>query len=177
MAKKNKSGVMENEILKVMRLDKDAELPEYALDCDVALDLRANEEAMLEPMEQKEIKTGVAIEIPEGYIGLVRDRAGIITKMGIHVVAGTFNSAYRGEVSVFMINFSGEEVNIEKGMRIAQMIVVPINKLKIEEVKSLSKTQRSGKEIGHTGLNEMLSALNELAAQGDKKMGKGKKGK
>ncbi|MFA5992951.1 MAG: dUTP diphosphatase [Candidatus Pacearchaeota archaeon] len=164
-----------NPVLKVKRLTKNAELPEYALDCDVAFDLRANELVTLESMEQKEIKTGIAIEIPKGYIGLVRDRAGIVTKMGLHAVAGTFDSSYRGEVTIIMINFSMDAVDIEPEMRIAQMILVPINKLEIQEVKELSKTPRTGKEIGSTGLSDVLKELNKIAEKGDKRLSKMKK--
>lgn len=171
----NKKTSQNSNIIKVMKLDKNAELPEYALDCDVAFDLRANEAVSLESMEQKEIKTGIAIEIPKGYVGLIRDRAGIITKMGLHAVAGTFDSSYRGEVTIIMINFAGEPVDIEPGMRIAQMVLVPINKVKIVEVKALSKTPRTGRKIGSTGLDDVLNELNKLAGKGDKRINKIKK--
>jgi dUTP pyrophosphatase len=136
-----------------MKLSKDAELPEYALDSDIALDFRAIESVTFAPFEQKEVKTGIAIEIPTGYMGLVRDRAGIVTKMAVHAVAGTFSPAYRGEVTIVLINFGEEQVKIEKGMRIAQIIFVPFKKLKIKEMNSLSKTNRGDKGFGSTGFH------------------------
>jgi len=149
-------------ILKVKKISKDAELPEYALSSDVGFDLRANEETVIGSMEHKAIKTGIAIEVPEGYVGLIRDRAGIITKMGVHSVAGTFDPAYRGEVSIIMTNFGDEEVVIEKGMRIAQMIIIPVEKLKISEVKTLSETKRGKRGFGSTGNMDIIKELDEL---------------
>ncbi len=142
---------MENK-LKIKKLDENAFLPEYSFDSDVCLDIRSLETVSIESMEQKELRTGLAFEIPQGHVGLVRDRAGIVTKIGCHVVAGTFNSAYREEVTVFMINYGVDAVQIEEGMKIAQILVVPVVKLPVEEVKELSKTERSGKKYGSSGL-------------------------
>jgi dUTP pyrophosphatase len=142
----------EKDILKVMKLSKEAELPEYAMNCDTGFDFRASESVILSPFEQKEVKTGIIVEIPKGCIGIVRDRAGIVTEMAVHVVAGTFSSSFRGEVTIMMINFGEDQVKVEKGMRIAQMIIVPVKKVEIKEVKSLSQTERSGKAFGHTGI-------------------------
>ncbi|MEK6892807.1 MAG: dUTP diphosphatase [Nanoarchaeota archaeon] len=149
MAKKSKDS---KEVLKVMKLSKEAELPEYAMNCDTGFDFRASESVVLGLFEQKEVKTGVAVEIPEGYIGLVRDRAGIVSEMAVHVVAGTFSPSYRGEITIMMINFGEDQVKVEKGMRIAQMIIVPVKKVEIKEVKSLSQTERSGKSFYSTGI-------------------------
>jgi len=138
--------------MKVVRLSKEAETPEYAMESDVGFDLRAAEDVCIEPYEQKKVKTGLMIEIPEGHVGLIRDRAGIISKLGVHTAAGTFDPAYRGEVSIVLVNFGEESVRIEKGMRIAQMIVLPVVKVKIKDVKSLGKTKRADKSFGSTGL-------------------------
>jgi dUTP pyrophosphatase len=138
--------------IKVKKLDKEASLPEYALDSDVCFDIRANKNTVIRSMEQKEISTGLAIEIPKGYVGLVRDRIGIVTKLGCHVIAGTFDSSYREEVTIVMINFGVDEIEIEEGMKIAQILIMPVNKMKIKEVKTLSITKRSGKKFGLTGL-------------------------
>ena len=149
-------------VLKVKKFFPDVELPEYALESDVGFDLRANENVVLRPMDQKTVRTGIAIQIPENHVGLIRDRAGIITKMGVHTGAGTFDPAYRGEVSVVLVNFGDETVHIEKGMRIAQMIILPITKVKIEEVKSLSITGRYDRGFGSTGMKEIIKELNDL---------------
>ncbi|MFH1307265.1 MAG: dUTP diphosphatase [archaeon] len=140
-------------VLKVKRLSSTAELPCYALDSDLGFDLRADESITLAPYEQKEVKTGVAIQIPDNHIGLIRDRAGIVTKMGVHTAAGTFDPGFRGEVSIVLINFGEQTIQVEKGMRIAQMIIMPVSKVKIQEVKSLPLTERYDRGFLSTGLN------------------------
>jgi dUTP pyrophosphatase len=158
-----KKGVTNNKpILEVKRLAKGSELPEYMLESDVGLDLKANEDITLTPMEQKAVRTGIAIKIPEGYVGLIRDRAGIVGKMNVHTSAGTFDSAYRGEVSVFLVNFGDDEVEIERGMRIAQLIIMPIAKVSVKEVKTLENTKRGSKGFGSTGIKEKLKLLKGL---------------
>lgn len=154
--------------LEVKKLSNDAQLPEYIFNSDVGLDLKANENVSFMPMEQKSVKTGIIIKIPNGHVGLIRDRAGIVRDMNLHTVAGTFDPAYRGEVSVVLVNFSDEEVEIEKGMRIAQIIILPTTKVKVKAVKSLSETERGSSGFGSTGIKERLKALYEL----DKKLNK-----
>lgn len=156
------------EELKIKLLSNTADLPEYALNSDVAFDVRSDESLNIGPFEQKEVKTGFAMQIPKGYLGLVRDRVGLITKMGLHVVAGTFNHQYTDEVTIVIINFGKEEIHIEKGMRIAQIVLVPVKKLKIREAKSLPKTERTGREKGSTGLKEIIKELNALSEKGNK---------
>lgn len=148
--------------LEVKKISKDVCPPEYILDSDVGLDLRANENISLMPMEQKAVKTGLKIKIPKGHVGLIRDRAGIISKMNVHTAAGTFDPDYRGEVSIVVVNFGDEEVEIEKGMRIAQMIILPITKVEIKIVESLSETKRGSKSFGSTGIKEKLNVFNNL---------------
>ncbi len=138
--------------LKVQKINKEAEIPSYALESDVGFDLRAVEDVTLEPYEQKKVKTGIIIEIPKGHVGLIRDRAGIVTKMGVHTAAGTFDPAYRGEVSIILVNFGDETVKIEAGMKICQMIIIPVTKVKIKQVKSLSATERHDRGFGSTGI-------------------------
>src|SRR3989338_6646315 len=156
-------------ILKVKKLIAGIELPEYAFPTDVGLDLRAAEAATLAPYEQKAVRTGIAIEIPEGHVGLIRDRAGIITKMGIHTAAGTFDPAYRGEVSVVLINFGEESVSVEPGMRIAQMIIIPVTKVQIKQVKELSETERHDKGFGSTGMKEIIRFEKSMKKSKNKK--------
>ena len=149
-------------ILKVKKLFKNVELPEYALDTDLGFDIRANETVIIPVSEQKTIRTGLAIEIPEGHVGLIRDRAGIITKMGLHTAAGTFDPAYRGEVSIVLVNCGEHETEVEKGMRIAQMIILPVAKAKLKEVKELSSTNRGERGFGSTGFKEVVKEIKKL---------------
>lgn len=145
---KGKSGC---ELL-VKRINKNAVIPEYSFSSDVGLDLIATENVCFLPMEQKPVKTGIIIQIPNGHVGLIRDRAGIVSKMNVHTVAGTFDPGYRGEVSVVMVNFSDEETEIETGMKIAQLIILPVAKVRVKEVKTLEKTERGEKGFGSTGI-------------------------
>jgi dUTP pyrophosphatase len=152
----------EKDVLEVKRFFRDVEIPQYALESDVGFDLRANESIILEPFEQKPVRTGLAIRIPDGHVGLIRDRVGIVTKMGVHTAAGTFDPAYRGEVSIILVNFADETVQIEKGMRIAQMIIIPVVKVKIKEVSSLPVTNRYDRSFGSTGFKNMVKQMGDL---------------
>ena len=162
MKKEKDSGKRASFFLEVKKLSKEVCPPEYILDSDVGLDLRANENISLMPMEQKAVKTGLKIKIPDGHVGLIRDRAGIISEMKVHTVAGTFDPDYRGEVSIVVVNFGDEEVEIEKGMRIAQMIILPITRVGVKIVKDLSETKRGSKGFGSTGIKEKIKAFDEL---------------
>jgi len=153
MVKKVKSEKTYNELL-VKRINKDSEIPKYSFLSDVGLDLISVEDVCFLPMEQKPVKTGLIINIPDGNVGLIRDRAGIVSKMNVHSVAGTFDPGYRGEVSVMLVNFSEKEVEIEKGMKIAQLIILPVVKVKVREVKTLDLTKRGAKGFGSTGLRK-----------------------
>jgi dUTP pyrophosphatase len=148
--------------LEVKKIAKDASTPEYMLDSDVGLDLKANENIGLKPMEQKAIRTGIIIKIPAGHVGLIRDRSGIVKNMNVHTAAGTFDPDYRGEVSIMLVNFGDEEVEIEKGMRIAQMIILPVTKVEVKVVQSLSTTERGSRGFGSTGIKDKLKLFKEL---------------
>ena len=150
-------------VLNFLKISKSAENPEYILKSDVGFDVKAIENVSLFPLEQKEVRTGIAIEIPEGCVGLVRDRAGIVQKMNVHTVAGTFDSGFRGEVSIMLVNMNDKTIEIEKGMRIAQIILIPIVKAKIKEVKKLSDTERGEKGFGSTGMKEIVKELNKIS--------------
>jgi dUTP pyrophosphatase len=149
--------------LNFMKVSKDAKNPEYAMESDAGFDLTSNENVSFFPMEQKAVRTGIVIEIPKGYVGIVRDRAGIVQKMNVHTLAGTFDSGFRGEVSIMLVNMSDETTEIEKGMRIAQMILVPVVMAKLSEVKQLSKTVRGGKSFGSTGMREVVKEIEKIS--------------
>ena len=138
-------------MLKVKRLNENAKLPERKHEEDAGLDLYSCEEVEILPNEIKTINTGIAIEIPKGYFGLIKDRSGLATK-GLHVLAGVIDSNYRGEVKVVLINLSKEKIKIEKNSRIAQLIIIPYLKVNIQEVEELSQTERGEKGFGSSGL-------------------------
>lgn len=149
-------------VLLVKKFFPDVSLPEYMMESDVGLDLRANETLTLKPLEQKTVRTGIAIQIPEGHVGLIRDRAGMVGKMNVHTAAGTFDPAYRGEVSIVLVNFGDDEVEIEKGMRIAQLVIMPVAKVKVEQVNKLPITERYDKGFGSTGMKEKAKEFHKL---------------
>lgn len=139
--------------LKVKLLTDTAKLPIYATENSAGMDLFSDEETEIQPFEIKAVRTGISIEIPQGYEGQVRPRSGLALK-GITVAnaPGTIDSDYRGEVKVILINLSKETFKVEKGMRIAQLIISKYEKVQIREVDKLSETKRGEGGFGSTGL-------------------------
>ncbi len=138
--------------IKIKRLDKEVELPQYTKEHDAALDLRTNEEGIIKPGETKTFGTGLAFEIPRGHAGLVWDRSGLAAKNSIHTMAGVVDSGYRGEVKIVLKNLSSEDFMIEKGMRIAQLVVQPVLNVNVKEVEELEETERGATGFGSSGL-------------------------
>jgi dUTP pyrophosphatase len=140
-------------ILKVKRLSEEAILPHYAHPGDAGLDLFAVEEAELAPGQSCMVKTGVAIELPGGTEAQVRPRSGLANKHAVTVLntPGTIDEGYRGEIGVILINHGKAPFTVEKGMKIAQMIVKPVISVGVEEVSELSDTKRGTGGFGSTG--------------------------
>ncbi|MFW6311874.1 MAG: dUTP diphosphatase [Nanoarchaeota archaeon] len=132
---------------------RDVNIPKYAHEGDAGLDLYSAEEKVLKPGEKDVIKTGVKVAIPSGYVGLIWDRSGLAVKNGLHCLAGVIDSGYRGEIGVAIINLSKENFNVEKNMRIAQMLIQPVFRMDTEVVDSLDETTRNEGGFGSTGLN------------------------
>lgn len=162
MKKRKVKKESEKNVLLVKKFFSEVSLPEYMMRSDVGLDLKANETVLLKPLEQKAVKTGMAIKIPDNSVGLIRDRAGIVSKMNVHTAAGTFDPAYRGEVSVVLINFSDDDVEIEKGMRIAQLVIMPVIKVKVKKADKLPVTERYDKGFGSTGMKEKVVEFKKI---------------
>ena len=157
------------EVIKIKKISPNAEIPAYAYSTDVGFDLRAITSEKLFPGEQKEFKTGLIFEIPAGHVGLIRDRVGIVTKMGVHTCAGTFDPGFRGEVTIFLVNMSEETQFVEEGMRIAQMVILPVARPEIVEVKKVTDTERGGKSFGSTDIKEIKKLKNSLKKKSIKK--------
>jgi len=138
--------------LKVKRLREDAILPVRKRRGDAGLDLYSAEEVVLKPNEWVAVPTGIAVEIPEGHFGLIKDRSGLALKHALHCLAGVVDENYRGEVKVVLINLGREEVKLPKGTRIAQLLIVPYLRVEVEEVAKLSDTERGEKGFGSSGL-------------------------
>ena len=109
--------------------------------------------AVLQPGEIKLIPCGFAMAIPDGYEAQVRPRSGLASKFGITLInaPGTIDSDYRGEVHVPLINLGPSPFTIERGMRIAQMLVLPVPRVELVEVQELDDTARGTRGFGHTG--------------------------
>ncbi|NTW15436.1 MAG: dUTP diphosphatase [Candidatus Moranbacteria bacterium] len=137
--------------LEIKRLHPDAVLPIRAHPGDAGLDLYATEGSALSPGERRIVPTGVAIAIPEGYVGLIMDRSGLAAKHGITNLGGVIDSGYRGEWKVIMLNTSDEPYEVASGERIAQMLVVPIALPEVCEVSELDATIRGEGHFGSTG--------------------------
>ena len=132
------------------------ELPNYETIASAGMDLRANltESITLNPLERTIVKTGLFIELPIGYEAQVRPRSGLAAKKGITVLnsPGTVDADYRGEIGVILINLSEEDVIIEDGERIAQMVFCPVQKVTLTEVTELTDSARGAGGFGSTGV-------------------------
>lgn len=137
--------------IKVKKLD--SLLPDlgYAKAGDAGLDLYAREHTVLAPGIQTAIATGVAIEIPEGYVGLVWDKSGLSMRHGLKTLGGVVDSGYRGEVMVGMINLSDTPYTFEKGDKVAQLLIQKVEHARFEIVDELSQTERGATGFGSSG--------------------------
>jgi dUTP pyrophosphatase len=136
--------------LRVKRINKDAKLPSRGHLGDAGLDLFSCQECELEPFESKPVHTGIKVAIPAGYAGLIWDKSGI-SLQSIHRLAGVIDSGYRGEVKVVLINLGEKTFKIEKGMKIAQLLIQPVAGIDVVEVSRLDETLRGQKGFGSTG--------------------------
>ena len=141
--------------LTIKRLDEDVELPRYAYPGDAGLDLRSNADLVIEPFERKLIPTGLAIAIPEGYAGFVQPRSGLALKQGLSFpnTPGLIESHYRGELKVVAINLDSQNpILINKGDRIAQLVIQEVPVVNLVEVKELDETDRGSGGFGSSGV-------------------------
>lgn len=131
-------------------------LPGYSTDHSAGMDLRANLEnpVTLKSLERTLIPTGLFIELPVGYEAQVRPRSGLALKKGLSVLntPGTIDADYRGEIGVILINLSNEEVTIEHGERICQMVIAKHEQPELIQVEVLSETERGAGGFGSTGV-------------------------
>lgn len=137
--------------LKVKKVDPEAKLPSYAHPYDAGMDLFALEEVKIKPGEIARVRSGIAMEIPEGYVGLCWDKSGLSMKNGIKVLAGVIDSGFRGELVLGVINLGKEEYIFEKGHKVMQMLLQPVEIADIMEVEHLSETSRGEGGFGSTG--------------------------
>ena len=141
--------------IKVKKLADDAVVPDYAHPGDAGLDLYANEHVQLAPGASHMVKTGISIQLPAGTEGQVRPRSGLAAKHQVTLLnsPGTIDEGYRGEVRVILINHSKTPFIVEKGMKIAQMLVKPVHTVDVVEVDELTDTSRGEGGFGSTGMH------------------------
>ena len=137
--------------LAIRRLRADAVIPERAYAGDAGLDLAACERVELAPGARAVVGTGLAVAIPDGYAGFVQPRSGLAARHGITIVntPGLVDSGYRGELRIILLNTdAAEPFVVERGMRIAQLVVVPIPEFELLEVEELPESERGVRGFG-----------------------------
>ncbi|MBW3659640.1 MAG: dUTP diphosphatase [Actinobacteria bacterium] len=141
--------------LPVVRLDPEAVLPSYAHAGDAGLDLSANEDVTLPPGGRAAVATGLAVSVPDGWVGLVHPRSGLALRQGLTVAnaPGTIDAGYRGEVKVILVNLGDEDVAIVRGDRIAQLVLQEVGRARVVEVDTLDDTARGAGGFGSTGVS------------------------
>ena len=140
----------------IKRLSNNIPLPKYETEGSSGMDLTANVNKVIEiqPGKSEIIPTGIALSIPKNYEIQIRPRSGLAAKNQISVLntPGTIDEDYRGEIKVILINLGEKKFKIEKGLRIAQMVLCPIIKAELEEVDELDETKRGSGGFGSTGI-------------------------
>jgi len=138
--------------IKIKKLHPEATAPKYAQPGDAGMDFYALETTPLQPGERKLVSTGISMAIPKGYVGLIWDKSGMATKFGIKTMAGVIDSGYRGEIKILVHNLSKETYVFEKGTKVSQMLIQPVEQKKLIEVNELDETSRGEGAFGSTGL-------------------------
>jgi len=138
-------------VLNVKKLNENATVPTKVNRSDAGYDLYALEGTIIDKHSHKLIKTGISMQIPDGYVGLIWPRSGMAYKHGIDVFAGVIDSSYRGDVGVILYNSQYSNYNIEKGDRIAQIIFQKIEDFDLHVVENLDDTSRGAGGFGSSG--------------------------
>ncbi len=141
--------------MNIKKLNENAKIPTYGSEYSAGFDLYAcmDNDIEIKPHETTLIKTGLAMEIPVGYAGLIYARSGLATKKGLAPAnkVGVVDADYRGEIMVALHNHSNETRTVEKNERIAQMVITPYLKVEFNEVEELNETERGSGSFGSTG--------------------------
>ncbi|MEK6970378.1 MAG: dUTP diphosphatase [archaeon] len=138
--------------LPIKKLHPDAIIPQYAHAGDAGMDLYGSETIILNPGERGIIPTGIAMAIPKGHVALVWDKSGPPLKTGMHTLAGVIDETYRGEIKIVVINHGKEPITIERGKKVAQLLIQPVVQPLIQETSELDETPRGSGGFGSTGL-------------------------
>jgi len=140
--------------IKIKRLSETAKLPAYARMGDAGMDIYSNETVEIQPGQRHLVKTGIAMALPPGHVGLIWDKSGLASRNGLKTMGGVIDEGYRGEIMVAVHNLSDHSYLVEAGKKIAQMLVQVIDQKQIIEVNELdSDTARGSGGFGSTGLD------------------------
>lgn len=131
------------------------DVPQHETSASAGVDLRSTQNVKLEPLQRAIVKTGLFIELPEGFEAQIRPRSGMAAKQGVTVLnsPGTIDADYRGEIGVILVNLSNEAVEIKIGDRIAQMVIAKHERVNFIPVVKLTDTNRGSGGFGSTGKN------------------------
>ncbi len=119
---------------------------------DAGIDLRAARGALLAPGERAAISAGVRLALPPGTVGLIRDRSGLALEHGVHVLAGVIDANYRGEIRIVLVNLGTRPFRVEKGDRVAQLLVLICPEVELKPVRTLDETGRGEDGFGSSGV-------------------------
>jgi dUTP pyrophosphatase len=142
-------------LVRIVKLSHSAVIPKYATKGDAGCDLSASQDVVLSPLGRALVSTGIAVEIPDGYVGLVHPRSGLAIKSGLSIVnsPGTIDSGYRGEIKIPLYNTDPKTpISIKAGDRIAQLLIQKVEHAVFEEVPELSSSVRQEKGFGSSGV-------------------------
>lgn len=137
--------------MRIKKLYPDLKLPDYGHPGDTGLDLYSLEDKELRPGEWHNFTVGFALEFPEGYVAIIKDKSGLAVKYGLHAIGGVFDPGYRGEYNVTLINLGREPYQIKKGDKLAQLVILPCEQAEFEAVGELSESSRGEGKFGSTG--------------------------
>ena len=137
--------------LQVQKLDPSAKLPSYAYEGDAGMDLFSLEDLRILSGEKAAIRTGLKFAIPKGYAGFVWDKSGLAAKHHLKTMAGVIDSNYRGELLVVLTNLGREMYKVEKGSKVAQLVIKPVANPEIEETEIQDETDRGERGFGSSG--------------------------
>lgn len=140
--------------LRFQRINPLATLPTYAHPGDAGMDMRSVEELVVPAGGRSLVRTGLVMELPDGYEAQVRPRSGLALKYGITVLntPGTIDAGYRGEIGVILANFGQADFTVHPGDKIAQLVIAPVTRPEIVETETVGETDRGAGGFGSTGI-------------------------
>lgn len=137
--------------LAVKKLDPRAKLPSYAYTGDAGLDFYALEDTVVPAGQRAQLRTGIALIVPDGHVGLVWDKSGLSHVHGLHSIGGVFDAGFSGEYIFCFFNTSQVDYRFKAGDKVAQLIIQPVAQAEVVEVSELPSSERAAGAFGSTG--------------------------